>query len=80
MCKENLIDFLVIWLDLLIYATSTPSILGDVQGYVKNVTAKGCFLMLSRVIDARILLSNLSDGFVVNPAAEFPIGKLVCGK
>ncbi|KAM0952074.1 putative suppressor of forked, tetratricopeptide-like helical domain superfamily [Dioscorea sansibarensis] len=51
----------------------------EVQGYVKNVTAKGCFIMLSRVIDARIRLSNLSDGFVVNPAAEFPIGKLVCG-
>ncbi|KAJ0982713.1 hypothetical protein J5N97_010968 [Dioscorea zingiberensis] len=52
----------------------------EVQGYVKNVTAKGCFIMLSRLIDARILLSNLSDGFVVNPAAEFPIGKLVCGR
>ncbi|XP_059646446.1 rRNA biogenesis protein RRP5 [Cornus florida] len=51
-----------------------------VQGYVKNVTPKGCFVMLSRNIDAKILLSNLSDGYVENPEMEFPIGKLVIGK
>lgn len=51
-----------------------------VQGYVKNVTPKGCFITLSRKIDAKILLSNLSDGYVENPAHEFPIGKLVTGK
>ncbi|PKA45582.1 30S ribosomal protein S1, chloroplastic [Apostasia shenzhenica] len=52
----------------------------EVYGYVKNVTSKGCFIMLSRKIDARILLSNLSDGFVENPDAEFPVGKLVHGR
>lgn len=51
-----------------------------VQGYVKNVTPRGCFIMLSRKFDARILLSNLSDGFVENPERQFPIGKLVNGK
>ncbi|XP_057496360.1 rRNA biogenesis protein RRP5 [Actinidia eriantha] len=51
-----------------------------VQGYVKNVTPKGCFIMLSRNLDAKILLSNLSDGFVKNPEKDFPIGKLVVGK
>uniref|UniRef100_A0A5B7AEH9 rRNA biogenesis protein RRP5 n=1 Tax=Davidia involucrata TaxID=16924 RepID=A0A5B7AEH9_DAVIN len=51
-----------------------------VQGYVKNVTPKGCFIMLSRKLDARILLSNLSDSYVENPEKEFPIGKLVIGK
>ncbi|KAL8147183.1 rRNA biogenesis protein RRP5 isoform X2 [Apium graveolens] len=51
-----------------------------VQGYVKNVTPRGCFIMLSRKFDARILLSNLSDGFVENPDRQFPIGKLVNGK
>lgn len=50
------------------------------QGYVKNVTSKGCFIMLSRMVDARILLSNLSDGYVENPEKEFPAGKLVHGR
>ncbi|XP_068652858.1 rRNA biogenesis protein RRP5 isoform X2 [Aristolochia californica] len=52
----------------------------EVQGYVKNVMPKGCFIMLSRKIEARILLSNLSDGFIVNLEQEFPVGKLVKGK
>ncbi|XP_047328490.1 rRNA biogenesis protein RRP5 [Impatiens glandulifera] len=51
-----------------------------VQGYVKNVSAKGCFIMLSRKLDAKILLSNLSGGFVKSPEEEFPIGKLVSGR
>uniref|UniRef100_A0A2P2MJP8 S1 motif domain-containing protein n=1 Tax=Rhizophora mucronata TaxID=61149 RepID=A0A2P2MJP8_RHIMU len=51
-----------------------------VQGYVKNVTAKGCFILLSRKLDAKILLSNLSDGYIDDPEKEFPIGKLVVGK
>lgn len=51
-----------------------------VQGYVKNVTPKGCFIMLSRKLDAKILLSNLSDGYVKNPEKDFPIGKLIVGK
>ncbi|GMP96859.1 hypothetical protein CsSME_00045323 [Camellia sinensis var. sinensis] len=52
----------------------------NVQGYVKNITPKGCFIMLSRKLDAKILLSNLSDGYVENLEKEFPIGKLVVGK
>ncbi|KAL5741947.1 hypothetical protein ACOSP7_028679 [Xanthoceras sorbifolium] len=51
-----------------------------VQGYVKNVTSKGCFIFLSRKLDAKILLSNLSDGYIENPEIEFPIGKLVVGR
>lgn len=50
------------------------------QGYVKNVTPKGCFVMLSRKIDAKILISNLSDDFVENPEKDFYVGKLVIGK
>ncbi|KAG0474020.1 hypothetical protein HPP92_015877 [Vanilla planifolia] len=34
----------------------------EVHGYIKNVSPKGCFVMLSRKLDARILISNLSDG------------------
>ncbi|KAK9088291.1 hypothetical protein Scep_027373 [Stephania cephalantha] len=51
-----------------------------VQGYVKSVTPKGCFIMLSRKIDAKVLLSNLSDGFIEQPEKEFPVGKLVDGR
>ncbi|KAM3248493.1 hypothetical protein P3L10_010262 [Capsicum annuum] len=51
-----------------------------VQAYVKNVTPKGCFVMRSRKVDAKVLLSNLSDGYVENPEKEFPVGKLVMGK
>ncbi|CAM8882388.1 unnamed protein product [Rhodiola kirilowii] len=51
-----------------------------VQGYVKNTMPKGCFIMLSRKLDAKILLSNLSSGFVEDLNKEFPIGKLVTGR
>ncbi|XP_072077832.1 rRNA biogenesis protein RRP5 isoform X2 [Arachis hypogaea] len=51
-----------------------------VKGYVKNVTPKGCFISLSRKIDAKILLCNLSNEFVKDPEKEFPVGKLVVGR
>ncbi|CAL0321523.1 unnamed protein product [Lupinus luteus] len=51
-----------------------------VKGYVKSVTPKGCFIMLSRKIDAKILLSNLSDEYVDDLEKEFPVGKLVTGR
>ncbi|XP_010557958.1 PREDICTED: rRNA biogenesis protein RRP5 isoform X2 [Tarenaya hassleriana] len=51
-----------------------------VQGYVKNIMAKGCFIVLSRKLEAKILLSNLSDEFVEKPEKEFPIGKPVIGR
>ncbi|XP_020258376.1 rRNA biogenesis protein RRP5 [Asparagus officinalis] len=52
----------------------------EVKGYVKNVTTKGCFIMLSRRIDARVLLSNLSDDYIDTPEKEFPVGLLVHGR
>lgn len=51
-----------------------------IQGYVKNVTSKGCFIVLSRKLDAMILLSNLSDKYVEKLEEEFPVGKLVTGR
>lgn len=51
-----------------------------VQGYVKNIVSKGCFILLSRKLDARILVSNLSDSFVESPEKEFHVGKLVSGR
>ncbi|KAL0900332.1 hypothetical protein Bca101_084293 [Brassica carinata] len=51
-----------------------------IQGYVKNTMSKGCFIMLSRTLDAKVLLSNLCDNFVKDPEKEFPVGKLVTGR
>ncbi|XP_073045795.1 rRNA biogenesis protein RRP5 [Primulina eburnea] len=51
-----------------------------VQGYVKNISAKGCFVMLSRKIDAKVLLCNLSVNFVDSPEKDFPVGKHVSGR
>ncbi|KAK7278792.1 hypothetical protein RJT34_23828 [Clitoria ternatea] len=51
-----------------------------VKGYVKSVTPKGCFILLSRKVDAKILISNLSDHYVKDPEKEFPVGKLVTGR
>lgn len=36
--------------------------------------------MISRKIDAKILISNLSDDFLEKPEHEFPVGKLVKGR
>lgn len=47
---------------------------------MKNVNPKGCFIMLSRMVEARITLSNLSDEYVENPQKDFPVGKLVHGR
>lgn len=52
----------------------------EVKGYVKNVNAKGCFIMLSRMVEARIILSNLSDEYVENPQKDFSVGMLVQGR
>jgi rRNA biogenesis protein RRP5 len=58
-----------------------PPQVGDtMQAYVKSTTKKGCFLRLSRQIDGRVLLKELSDGFVPDPVASFPQGRLVVGK
>uniref|UniRef100_A0A0E0AH21 S1 motif domain-containing protein n=1 Tax=Oryza glumipatula TaxID=40148 RepID=A0A0E0AH21_9ORYZ len=52
----------------------------EVKGYVKSVNSKGCFIMVSRTIEARIILSNLSDEYVENPQNDFPVGLLVHGR
>lgn len=50
------------------------------QGYVKSISSKGCFVMLSRHLDARVLLSNLTATEYENLDEEFPLGKLVEGR
>ena len=51
-----------------------------VKGYVKATSKKGCFIALSRGIDAMCKLSNLADSFIADPAKTFPPGKLVEGR
>ncbi|KAI5068389.1 hypothetical protein GOP47_0016734 [Adiantum capillus-veneris] len=52
----------------------------EVQGFVKSVIKKGCFVTLSRHLDARIKLSNLAENFIDDPGSLFPVGKLVKGR
>ncbi|EFJ27237.1 hypothetical protein SELMODRAFT_412223 [Selaginella moellendorffii] len=53
---------------------------GKVHGFVKNVTEKGCFVVLAPSLEARIQLKNLSNSFVQNPAEMFPPGKVISGR
>lgn len=48
-----------------------------VKGYVTNISSKGCFVRLSRNITGQVLMRDLSDTFVVDPSAKYPIGSLV---
>ncbi|MCO5551934.1 hypothetical protein L7F22_005441 [Adiantum nelumboides] len=52
----------------------------EVQGFVKSIINKGCFVTLSRHLDARIKLSNLAETFINDPGSLFPVGKLVKGR
>ena len=52
----------------------------QVQGYVKSASKAGVFVALSGALDARVQLSNLAEGFVADPEAAFPVGKLVQGR
>ena len=48
--------------------------------YVVATTGKGCFVRLSRSVEGRVILKELSDDFVLNPATMFPPGRLIVGK
>ena len=39
-----------------------------------------CFVRLSRTVEGRVILKELSDDFIPNPSAQFPPGRLVVGK
>ena len=51
-----------------------------VQGYVVDTNKKGCFVRLSRQVEGRVILKELCDGFLHDPVASFPMGRLVVGK
>jgi rRNA biogenesis protein RRP5 len=52
----------------------------SIQAYVVSTNKKGCFLRLARQIEGRVILKELCDGFLPDPAASFPTGRLVIGK
>ncbi|XP_071503484.1 LOW QUALITY PROTEIN: protein RRP5 homolog [Diadema antillarum] len=52
----------------------------NIRGYVRHCSSKGIFVSLSRNIHGRILLKNLSNSFVEDPANVFPVGRLITTK
>mmetsp|Transcript_5874 Transcript_5874/g.13396 ORF Transcript_5874/g.13396 Transcript_5874/m.13396 type:complete len:857 (-) Transcript_5874:55-2625(-) len=50
------------------------------HAYVVSTTKMGCFVRLSRSVEGRVILKELSDDFIPNPSAMFPPGRLVVGK
>ena len=51
-----------------------------VQGYVVNISQKGCFVRLSREHTGRVLIKDLSDHFVPSPEKVYPVGTLVTAR
>ncbi len=58
----------------------TPETNQIVRAYVCETNKMGCFLRLSRNIRGRVILKELSDGFLPEPGHLFPMGRLVIGK
>jgi rRNA biogenesis protein RRP5 len=59
---------------------SPPEVGESIHAYVVDTHKKGCFLRLSREVEGRVILKELCDGFLPNPAENFPMGRLVVGK
>ncbi|KAL7495613.1 hypothetical protein ACHAWT_009608 [Skeletonema menzelii] len=59
---------------------AVPKVNDIAHAYVVSTTKKGCFVRLSRSVEGRVILKELSDDFVPNPSAMFPPGRLVVGK
>jgi rRNA biogenesis protein RRP5 len=50
------------------------------HAYVVVTNKNGCFVRLSRNVEGRVIIKELADEFLPNPAAAFPPGRLVSGK
>ena len=59
---------------------SIPGVGDTVHGFVVSTTKVGCFVRLSRSVEGRVILKELSDDFVPRPDELFPAGRLVVGK
>ena len=57
-----------------------PDVGDKVQAFVVDTSKKGCFLRLGRHVEGRTILKELCDGFLPDPAASFPMGRLVVGQ
>ena len=57
-----------------------PEVDETIQAFVVDTNKKGCFLRLGRQVEGRVILKELCDGFLPDPAASFPTGRLVVGK
>jgi len=51
-----------------------------VRGFIRHHSSKGCFVQLAYNIVGRVMLRNLSDGFIQNVEETFPVGHLVTAK
>lgn len=51
-----------------------------VQAYVISTSSKGCFLRLTRKQNGRVLVKDLSDGFVDSPEQKYLPGMLVSAR
>lgn len=61
-------------------ADSIPSEGETVHGFVVSTNKAGCFVRLSRCVEGRVILKELSDEFIPRPDEMFPPGRLVVGK
>lgn len=59
---------------------SLPSEGETVHGFVVSTNKAGCFVRLSRSVEGRVILKELSDEFIPRPDDMFPTGRLVVGK
>jgi rRNA biogenesis protein RRP5 len=59
---------------------AVPDVGDIVQAFVVETSKKGCFLRLSRQVEGRTILKELCDGFLPDPTASFPTGRLIVGK
>jgi rRNA biogenesis protein RRP5 len=59
---------------------AVPKVNEIAHAYVVSTTKKGCFVRLSRSVEGRVILKELSDDFIPDPIAMFPPGRLVVGK
>ena len=51
-----------------------------VQGFIKSISEKGCFVELSRSAYARVKIADLSDEFIKDWKSIYKLGQLVKGK
>ena len=61
-------------------ADTVPKVNDIAHAYVVATTKKGCFVRVSRSVEGRVILKELSDDFIPDPSAMFPPGRLVVGK